>query len=477
MVGQANLTRAPHRAALAREMLAAAAALQGVVQGTNLPDALARALAQHLLPGASRAPVHDMAYAAVRRLGTARAVLARLAPRAVAPPLAALLQIALVQLFDPLRAQATIVDQAVSAVHLSSGGVRSDTDAAGRVRVQATARFANAVLRRFLRERDGLMAAVVAAAQQRDLDLDWPDWWVRQLQADHPEHWREVLAVSAKPPPMTLRVDLARFTVPQYLAMLADTGIAARQIGMQAVRLEQARAVERVPGFVTGWVSVQDAGAQLAAPLLGVRDGHRVLDACAAPGGKTVHLLELADIDLWAVDVDATRLQKVAQNLHRGNFSIAGAATQGGRRQPVRLVAGDAGQPQTWWDGAPFDRILLDAPCSASGIVRRHPDIRWLRRRGDLATLAAAQGRLLEALWPLLAPGGRLLYVTCSLFVAENEAVVSAFVERTSTCRRQPIRWDFSAEGPEPVGQILPLGGEQREHDGFFYALLERIGD
>jgi 16S rRNA (cytosine967-C5)-methyltransferase len=239
---------------------------------------------------------------------------------------------------------------------------------------------------------------------------------------------------------------------------LAAEGIAARALGGPAVLLEAPKPVDALPGFRTGEVSVQDLSAQRAAPLLlgpGLRPGARVLDACAAPGGKTAHLLELADLDLLALDQDATRLRKVDETLARLGLA---AATR----------AADASRPADWWDGRPFDAILLDAPCSASGIVRRHPDVPWLRRAGDIPALAARQAALLDALWPLLAPGGRLLYATCSVFRAEGQDVIDAFLQRQPGAALAP-------EGASP-GHLLPVpdnaspGGVAG--DGFFYALL-----
>jgi 16S rRNA (cytosine967-C5)-methyltransferase len=222
----------------------------------------------------------------------------------------------------------------------------------------------------------------------------------------------------------------------------------AQRAGEAAVRLSRPCGVAALPGFAAGEVSVQDAGAQLAAPLVGARDGMRVLDACAAPGGKTAHLLELADIDLLAIDRDAQRVPRIAATLER-----LGLAAQ--------VRAADAGDPDRWWDGRPFDRVLLDVPCSASGVVRRHPDIKWLRREADLAGFARAQSRLLAALWRVLAPGGKLLYATCSVFPEENDAVIDAFLARHDDARRLPLP---GLGG----GQLLPAP----EHDGFFYALL-----
>jgi 16S rRNA (cytosine967-C5)-methyltransferase len=227
----------------------------------------------------------------------------------------------------------------------------------------------------------------------------------------------------------------------------------ARKTAPDAVTLDKAVAVHSLPGFDTGDVSVQDAGAQWAARLLDARAGERVLDACAAPGGKTGHILERADVALTALDVDAGRLARVQENLDRLQLT-------------AKLVAGDAAQPETWWDGQPYDRILADVPCSASGVVRRNPDIKWLRRSDDIAQFAAQQAVMLEALWRLLAPGGTLLYATCSIFNEENDGQVQAFLARhAGDAERCPL--------PEPLsdGSLLP----DAEHDGFYYALLRKI--
>lgn len=444
-----------------------------------MPDALEQVLVQWALPADSHAPVRDMAYASVRRLGTARAILAQLSQRPIAAPLAAILNTALVQLIDPVRPAAIIVDQAVAAVRGTARNPRQAVSEGG---------FANAVLRRFLREREACLTALHRASAAQQTDLDWPTWWVAELRKDHPDQWTEVLAVGGQTPPLTLRVDCSQTTPDAYLDVLAGQGIAAAQVGQQAIRLDRGYPVTMIPGFDQGLVSVQDAGAQLAAPLLGVESGHRVLDACAAPGGKTVHLLELiaagrAEVELVALDIDEKRLQRVRQNVERSGFAVLGSPPRAretvpesrANAAPVRLMAANAMHPESWWDGRAFERILLDAPCTASGIVRRHPEIRWLRRRGDLATLASTQRGLLDALWPLLAPGGRLLYVTCSLFRTENEAVIGAFIDSTADCRRLALDWSFRlSDGPEPVAQLLPVASPSRDHDGFFYALLER---
>jgi 16S rRNA (cytosine967-C5)-methyltransferase len=259
------------------------------------------------------------------------------------------------------------------------------------------------------------------------------------VRSGYPESWEAALAAGNARPAMTLRVNRRKLAVEGYLAKLAALGIDARRAGEVAVRLAQPRGVDRLPGFAEGEVSVQDAGAQLAAPLLDVRDGMRVLDACAAPGGKSAHLLERAELDLLALDRDAERVPRIGATLERLGLTAH-----------VRVA--DAGDPDRWWDGKPFDRVLLDVPCSASGVVRRHPDIKWLRREADLV-----------ALWQVLAPGGKLLYATCSVFPEENGAVIDAFLARRDDAHRLllPGLGD---------GQLLP----DDAHDGFFYALLEK---
>ncbi|MCL4747483.1 MAG: 16S rRNA (cytosine(967)-C(5))-methyltransferase RsmB [Burkholderiaceae bacterium] len=435
------------RAPLSVEMRAAARALAGVRSGRALPQALAGAAAQLGLADASRAATQDIAYTAVRRLGTCLALAALLNERPPAAAIAALQCVALSELLAPARRhEAVVVDQAVAAARLDRA-------------TSATAGFLNATLRRFLRERDALLAAVRDGPQAR---WNAQQWWIEQLRADHPQHWQEILAAGDALPPMTLRVNTRRTTRELYLERLAQCGIGASAIGPQALRLDTACDVQSLPGFAEGLVSVQDLAAQLAAPLLDAHCGHRVLDACAAPGGKSAHLLELVDCELTALDVDAARLGRLGENLQRLGLS-------------AKVLAGDASRPAGWWDGRPFDRILLDAPCSASGIVRRHPDIRWLRRRSDLATLSQRQKTMLAALWPLLVPGGKLLYATCSVFRAEGEGVIEWFCARQSRADRESPRWRWAdAADAEPVGQLLPCPRPARDHDGFFYALIRK---
>ena len=434
---------------LALLLAQAAAAVQAVRSGRSLTDALAA------VPVPLRAGTQALAFHALRRLGAAQALRARLVPRPPAAALDALLLTALALLWPPPAGQPppypdhTLVDQAVAAAR------RAQPAAAG---------FVNAVLRRYLRERDALVAAV---AEQPEAAYNHPRWWLQRVRADWPAQWQSLLAAANRHPPMTLRVNARRGDAAGYVQRLAAGGQAAWAVGPHTVVLAQPCPVGALPGFDAGEVSVQDAAAQRAAPLLlgaGLPPGARVLDACAAPGGKTAHLLELAELDLLALDRDEARLERVRQTLQRLQLHAT-------------LRVADAGDPQAWWDGRPFDAILLDAPCTASGIVRRHPDVRWLRRPADIAALAREQARLLDALWPLLAPGGRLLYATCSIFKAEGAAQIDAFVQR------QPpgsVRLD-----PASPGHLLPLPDNPATDcaaeapadagpDGFYYALLHR---
>jgi 16S rRNA (cytosine967-C5)-methyltransferase len=439
-----------------------------VRDGRSLNDVLAR------VPADARPAVQSLSFHVLRWLGSAQAVRDIVAPKTPPPKVDALLLTALALLWPtgeaPPYADHTLVDQAV---------------AAARHRTPAAAGFINAVLRRFLRERD----ALVAAAQHDPVGAyNHPLWWIERVKHDWPPHWQSLLQQANRRPPMTLRVNAQRGSGAAYVERLAAQGQGARLLadpllGGQAVVLDKPCPVTALPGFGQGEASVQDAAAQRAAPLLlgvapaaeaadapasytpsgiaALPPGARVLDACAAPGGKTAHLLELRpDLDLLALDSDPQRLTRVQDTLNRLQLT-AGSAT------PPRLVAADARDTARWWDGRPFDAILLDAPCSASGIVRRHPDVRWLRRAGDINNLATLQAGMLAALWTLLAPGGRLLYATCSLFKAEGVQQIDAFLQRQPAGSVQPE--------PSAPGHLLPLADNAATpEDGFFYALLTK---
>lgn len=437
----------PQRALLGDEMLAAADALLALQAGQRLPDALDTACLA--LPGPSRGPARDMAYRCVRSWGLLQGLSDQLNARRPDPRISALQWVALEQLISGDRADAVVVDQAVLAL---KRGAPAQAAAAG---------FMNATLRRFGRDRQALLARAQRDPQgQHNL----PRWWIDALRRAWPDDWAAIIEQGNQQASLVLRANIRRMSRDALAERLAISGIATRILGPQALALERALPVGEIPGFAEGWWSVQDAGAQLSAPLLGAQAGERVLDACAAPGGKTGHLLELADLRLTALDIDPVRCQRIEDNLTRLGLSGPG----------VQVLAADAAEPERWWDGKPFDRILLDAPCSASGILRRHPDVRWLRRRGDLATLAQTQQRLLEALWPLLRPGGTLLYVTCSVFPEEGEQMIRAFLNRHPDALREALSWDWADGSRETVTQIFPLASPSREHDGFFHARLTR---
>ncbi len=407
-----DLKQAPLSAALA----AAAAVVAAVLQG-RVPEPVLAATDAALRPAAL-----DLAFTALRDYGRGDFLLARLLERPLKDKGArALLLVALARIERRPAEVHTLVDQAVGAAGKSFKGLT------------------NAVLRNFLRRRDELLATANADPVAH---LRHPAWWLDALRETYPERWQSIAAAGNTHPPMCLRMNRRR---------PAGGDFGGRRLDDTAILLDKPVPVERLPGFAAGEVSVQDWGAQHAAALLDAQDGMRVLDACAAPGGKTAHLLERADLDLVGLELDPQRACRIAENLDR----LGLAAT-------VRV--GDARKPLDWWDGRPFDRILADVPCSASGVARRHPDIKWLRRAADVAGFAQTQAAILDALWPLLAPGGKMLYCTCSVFPEENGAQVRAFVARHAAARRLPTG------GADLELQLLPAP----EHDGFYYALLEK---
>ena len=438
----------PNPVPLWRQLQGAASILMAVRDGQSMTAALAEVDAT-LRPG-----VQALSFHALRWLGRAEALRQQLAKKPPPPEADALLCVALALIWREEEAPYTahtLVDQAVEAAKRSEATTHQ-------------ASFINGSLRRFLRERDALVAKTDANPQAV---WNHPQWWIDRLRKDHPQDWQAILRANNAQAPLILRINERKTTVAQYLYALAAMNIVATPVGEQGVVLGTAQAVTLLPGFAEGHFSVQDAAAQLAAPLLlggllsptGSHDRLQVLDACAAPGGKTAHLLEFADCDVTALDIDARRCERIAQNLSRLGLQ-------------ANIVVGDASRPEGWWDGQLYDAILLDAPCTASGIVRRHPDVRWLRRPTDIAQLASIQAQLLGTLWPLLRPGGRLLYCTCSVFRAEGDNQLQTFVTHHTD----------ALIGPSP-GHLLPQSGVKAtglpdnlsgEHDGFYYALLEK---
>ena len=419
---------------LAEAFHAAAGLIAAVLAGRNFDVALARAA----LPAPLRAATMDLAYPTLRAFGRGDFLLGLLLDRPL-QDLAArgLLLAALARLEARPETAHTTVDQAVTAAaQLARGQFKG---------------LVNGVLRNFLRRREELLALAAADPVAR---WQHPAWWIARLRRDHPAHWESILAAGNSHPPMCLRVNRRHAGGAACLALLHADGIAARALDDTAILLEKPLPVERIPGFGSGLCSVQDWGAQAAAGLLEVEDGMRVLDACAAPGSKAAHLLEIAQIDLTALDADAARSARIADNLQRLELTAT-------------LRVGDARAVDSWWDGRVYDRILADVPCSASGVVRRHPDAKWLRRESDIAGFAAMQGTIVDALWRTLAPGGKMLYATCSVFAQENADQVAAFIGRHADARCLPT---MGATTRDAQLQHLP----DAEHDGFFYALLQK---
>ena len=438
----------PAQIPLWRQLQGAASLLLAVRDGQSMTAALLDVDAT-LRPG-----VQALGFHALRWLGRAEALRQQLAKRPPPPEADALLCVALALAWNEKEAPYStfvLVDQAVEAAKRSEATTHQ-------------ASFINGCLRRFLRERDELVAKTDANPQAV---WNHPQWWVDRVRKDHPEQWQAILRANNAKAPLILRINIRKTTVTQYLKALEAMNIEAIAVGEQGVILANAVSVPSLPGYVEGHFSVQDAAAQLAAPLLlngllkALPAGSKlhILDACAAPGGKTAHLLELGDNNVTALDIDARRCERVAENLHRLGLQ-------------AKIVVGDAAQPNAWWDGQLFDGILLDAPCTASGIVRRHPDVRWLRRPTDIAQLANIQALLLQTLWPLLKPGGALVYCTCSVFRAEGENQVQTFLAHHTDARLMPSPGHLLPQISAP-GTVLH-DNLMREHDGFYYALLQK---
>ncbi len=426
------------------------------------------AAAQFDVENAQRAGIQAITFAVLRHLGQAHALRVALAPKKPVPAADALLIAALALLCaqnseNPPPGAAyrddVIVSQAVEAIKLQP-------------HLAAQSSFINACLRRFLRERISLLQSLRGNLEAQ---FNHPLWWVRQVQRDWPEDWQALMHANRHSAPLTLRINEQKCSVAGMESALNATEFIVNTqmhaVAHTGLELSRSLPVSQLPGYAEGWFSVQDAAAQLAAPLLlqalscsPLAKPLRILDACAAPGGKTSHLLEWAAarnilVEVIALDVDALRCERIEENLKRLGLH-------------ARIVVADAADPAAWHDGQHFDGILLDAPCTASGIVRRHPDIPWLRRDTDIDGLAAQQKRLLKALWPLVKDGGALLYCTCSVFKAEGSDQIEAFVANNTDARSLaapghllPLKTHDSFPMPENY-----LGG----HDGFFYALLRK---
>lgn len=421
--------------------LAAAAILGRVLGGQRLDSELAAEWArQPTMAAQQRALIQDLCFGVTRCLGPLDAILGNLLDKSLTDDrLRQLLRIALYQLEHTRAAPHAVVDHAVEACN--------------RLQLGAAKGLVNAVLRNFLRRRTALREFAACTDVGR---YSHPQWWVDKLRAQYPLDHAAILDAGNVHAPLTLRVNRRRTTRDDYLALLAHRDVAASAFEADAVVLQKPMPAARIPGFAEGLVSVQDASAQRAAGLLDVVTGMRVLDACAAPGGKSAHVLERAEVDLVALDSDVQRLARIQSNL--GRLHLA-----------AQIVHGNACEPAAWWDGRAYDRILADVPCSASGVVRRHPDIKWRRRAGDIGRFAEQQKCMLSVLWRLLARGGKLLYATCSVFREENQLLVNRFLGEHADALH--IGSQDAGTHPDHPGQILP----DTLHDGFYYALLQKL--
>lgn len=404
-----------------------------VLDGGNLTDQYESTLrANPQWSDATRGAIRDLSWSTLREFGRGDVLLRQFLHKPLPLYLHALLLVSLYRLEQRPAQSHTLVDQAVEAAAAEFPALKG---------------VVNGVLRNVKREahrHDTWRSEDIAARYA------YPQWWITRVRRDHPQEWERILEAGNQHPPMALRANARRSSPASVLEALDHAGIPARVLDNGAVLLQQPIPVARLPGFADGGVSVQDAGAQWAAIWLDAKGGERILDACAAPGGKTAHVLERADVELTALELDPVRAGRVKLNLDRLGLK-------------ANIKVADCRELSTWWDGRLFDRILADVPCSASGVVRRHPDIKWLRRDEDIARFAAQQAEIIDALWQTLAPGGTMLYVTCSVFDAENHRQIEAFRAR------HPDAEPYAIEADEAC--FLP---PTADHDGFFYARLRK---
>lgn len=407
----------------------AAETIAAVYAGKNLQDTLSIIILQNpQLSAADKGMLQDLSYGCQRIRGLLEQITRQLLNKKPPNRIYHLILVALYQLHATHNAPYAIVNEAVRSA--------SQIDVAYK-------NLVNAVLRRFLREQNSL---IQKAQKQAIAQFNLPHWWVSYLKQHYPNHWQSICQSTQQHPPLTLRVNRRLGNSHEYMSQLALLGIEATILDEYAVQLLQPMPIEHIPGFSDGWVSVQDWGAQQATPLLAPKAGETILDACAAPGGKTGHILEWANCQVTALDISEQRLNKVRQNLQRLGLHAT-------------LKTADAQKIDTWYDGNNFDAVLADIPCTASGVIRRNPDIKWLRRPDDGDKMAHQQSLLLDALWSVVKPKGRMLLATCSIFVAENQHQLEQFLLRHTDAQCSTTK------------TLLP----NRIHDGFFYALIEKI--
>ncbi len=420
--------------------LIAADCVSEVIKGHNLNQVFERHFDHHshITPQQKSIAIF-LAYGAIRFLGENQFFIRKLINKKITnKKIEALLCVALFQLNHDQSTEFTVVNEAVKAAKF--------------INKSWAGSFVNGVLRNFIRQKDNLKAEL---KNDGEAFYSYPLWWIKLIKQEYNKDWESILLNGNKHPPLTLRINVRKINLKQYEEKLKSESIEYRILGDIALELTQPIPVEKIPGFIDGEVSVQDFGAQLAAQLLDLKDGQVCLDACSAPGGKTGHMLEMADIELVSIDQEKDRLHKVKENLERLQLH-------------AHLKCADLTAIKSWWNEKLFDRILLDAPCSASGVVRRHVDIKWLRRSRDIDMFAKQQKIMLQAMWQLLKKGGKLLYATCSIFPDENQRVIDDFIKEHSDAKE--VKWSVDSKYSKYENQLIP----SENHDGFFYALFEK---
>ena len=420
--------------------LIAADCVSEVIKGHNLNQVFERHFDHHshITPQQKSIAIF-LAYGAIRFLGENQFFIRKLINKKITnKKIEALLCVALFQLNHDQSTEFTVVNEAVKAAKF--------------INKSWAGSFVNGVLRNFIRQKDNLKSEL---KNDDEAFYSYPLWWIKLIKQEYNKDWESILLNGNKHPPLTLRINVRKINLRQYEEKLKSESIEYRILGDIALELTQPIPVEKIPGFIDGEVSVQDFGAQLAAQLLDLKDGQVCLDACSAPGGKTGHMLEMADIELVSIDQEKDRLHKVKENLERLQLH-------------AHLKCADLTAIKSWWNEKLFDRILLDAPCSASGVVRRHVDIKWLRRSRDIDMFAKQQKIMLQAMWQLLKKGGKLLYATCSIFPDENQRVIDDFIKEHSDAKE--VKWSVDSKYSKYENQLIP----SENHDGFFYALFEK---
>jgi 16S rRNA (cytosine967-C5)-methyltransferase len=425
---------------LHQSQLIAADCVSEVIKGHNLNQVFERRFEHHQnITTQQKSVAIFLAYGAIRFLGENQFFIQQLIDKKITnKKIEALLCVALFQLNHDQSTDFTVVNEAVEAAKL--------------INKSWAGSFVNGVLRNFIRQKENLQTEL---KNDEEAFYSYPLWWINLIKQNYPKDWESILLNGNKHPPLTLRINERKTNLKQYEEKLKSEEISYRVLGNATLELAQPTPVEKIPGFMDGEVSIQDFGAQLAAKLLDLQDGQICLDACSAPGGKTGHMLEIADIELVSIDQQKDRLYKVKENLERLHLH-------------AYLKCADLTAVNTWWNEKLFDRILLDAPCSASGVVRRHVDIKWLRRPRDIEMFAKQQEAMLEAMWQLLKKGGKLLYATCSIFYDENQKVINHFIKEHTDAKE--VKWSVDSEYSKYENQLIP----SENHDGFFYALLEK---